>query len=322
MIEVLLLFVIALLMSFTITQFLLPRLKKVGILGKDINKQGQPEVAEMGGLAIIAGATVGILTAIFFQTFFSLEFNLIFILAALITIHSIAFIGVVDDLVNIPQIIKALSPLLAAIPLVVVKAAGSTAINFPLIGVIDLGLIYVLFLIPIGIAVASNLTNMLAGFNGMETKMGIVIFATTSILAAYHGKIEMLVISLSMLGALVGFLCFNIYPSKIFPGDVGNLTIGASLATAVIVGNLETAGAILVIPYVIDFFIKAINKFPSRGWGGIYNGGKLYSPPKPVGLAQYIMKLSNGITEKKLAFVFMLMECVCAIIVLALFLRA
>jgi UDP-N-acetylmuramyl pentapeptide phosphotransferase/UDP-N-acetylglucosamine-1-phosphate transferase len=114
MLEYIYFIAISVVTSLLATFFLYPRLKRVGMVGLDINKPDNPEVAEMGGLAIIAGATAGMLLAIFFQTFTGLSFNLTFIMAALITIQAVAFIGLVDDLVDIPQRIKAFVPLFAA----------------------------------------------------------------------------------------------------------------------------------------------------------------------------------------------------------------
>jgi len=314
--------IVSFLTTYILSHFLVPRLKRFGMVGKDVNKPDQPEVAEMGGIAIVAGFTAGLLLAIFFDSFFGFNFNLVYVLAAIITIHSVSFMGIVDDLLDIPQWLKALLPLLAAIPLVALKAAGSTSMSIPIIGTVDFGIFYILILVPIGVAVASNLTNMLAGFNGMETGMGIVIFLATTVLAFAKGSVEMGLISLSMLAALLAFLRFNIYPSKVFPGDVGNLTIGAALATAVIVGNLESAGAILMIPYVIDFFIKAYNKFPSRQWWGDYREGKLHAVEgRSRGFAQLVMKLFNGISEQNLVLFFVGLEAVFAIAVLVIFLK-
>ncbi len=166
----------AFLTSSVFTKLLIPRLKSCGITGKDVNKPNKPEVAEMGGIAIVAGFSAAIMVAVFSKTFFGFEFNMIHVLAAVITVHAVAFIGIVYDLLRLPQWFKSLLPLAAAVPLVAVKAAGSTVMAIPLFGSVDLGIYYILVLVPIGIAVASNLTNMLAGFNGMETGMGIVIF--------------------------------------------------------------------------------------------------------------------------------------------------
>ena len=317
-------FVAILLFSIAVTvvlsEFLIPRLKRFGIIGKDVNKEGRPEVAEMGGLAIVAGFTAGVLLAIMLNTFNGLEFNITYVLAALVTIHAMGFIGIVDDLLDIPQAVKAFLPLAAAVPLVAVSAAGSTAIGIPFIGPVDLGIVYIVLLIPVGVAVASNLTNMLAGFNGMEAGMGSAIMAVLAILAYLNGSNEMLVIFLPMLGALLAFLAFNWYPARVFPGDVGNLTIGAVVASGVIIGNMEGAGAIILILYVLDFFIKAWNRFPSSKWWGELKNGKLYPVEGKVrGLAQLVMKMSGGISERNLTLVFIGMQILVGLVVFFLY---
>ena len=303
-----------------LSEFLIPRLKRFGIIGKDVNKEGRPEVAEMGGLAIVAGFTAGVLLAIMLNTFNGLDFNITYVLAALVTIHAMGFIGIVDDLLDIPQMVKAFLPLAAAVPLVAVSVAGSTEIGIPFIGNMDLGVFYIIVLIPIGVAVASNLTNMLAGFNGMEAGMGSVIMAVLAILAYLNGSNEMLVLFLPMLGALLAFLVFNWYPAKVFPGDVGNLTIGAVIASGVIIGNMEGAGAIILILYVMDFFIKAWNRFPSSKWWGELKNGKLCPVDGKVrGFAQLIMKMSGGISERDLTLAFIGMQIIVGLVVFLLY---
>ncbi|MEM4359370.1 MAG: hypothetical protein QXT45_02450 [Candidatus Bilamarchaeaceae archaeon] len=318
------LYILIILFSFFVTfvfsVILIPRLKRFGITGKDVNKPDKPDVAEMGGIAIIAGFTAGVLLAIIFNTFFGFQFQLVPVLAGILTIHSLAFIGIVDDLLDVPQYIKAFLPLFAAIPLVALRATGSTTMTFPFFGVVDFGMFYIVVLVPIGIAVASNLTNMLAGFNGVEAGMGIVMLFAASLLAAIHGEREALLLFLPYLGALLAFLYFNWYPSKVFPGDVGNLTIGATLAAGVIIGNMEAAGALLLLPHVVDFFIKAYNRFPSSKWWGDYKNGRLYPLEGRVnGFAQLIMKLFNGISERNLVLFFIGLEIIVAIIVLLLY---
>jgi len=310
----------SILVTVAFSELLIPRLKRFGITGKDVNKEGRPEVAEMGGLAIVAGFTAGVLLAIMLNTFNGLEFNITYVLAALVTIHAMGFIGVVDDLLDIPQAVKAFLPLAAAVPLVAVSAAGSTAMTIPFVGSVDLGIFYIILLIPIGVAVSSNLTNMLAGFNGMEAGMGSVMMLVMALLAYLNGSNEMLVLFLPMLGALVGFLKNNWYPAKVFPGDVGNLTIGAVLASGVIIGNMESAGALMMILYVVDFFIKAYNKFPSSKWWGELKNGKLRPVEGKVrGFAQLVMKMSGGISERNLTLVFIGMQIMVGLVVFLLY---
>ncbi|MFH1394084.1 MAG: hypothetical protein ABII71_04955 [Candidatus Micrarchaeota archaeon] len=305
--------------TYILTNVIIPRLKAAGITGDDENKPGRPKIAEMGGLAIVAGLTAGILLAIFFNTFMGFDFHLVNMLAALITILLIAFIGVVDDLLNVPQWMKALLPLGAAIPLVAVSAVGSTVIGIPFLGEIDFGIIYIIALVPLAVAVASNLSNMFAGYNGMEAGMGSIIFLTIFLIAYAHSLPEMAIISIAMLAALLAFLKFNWFPAKVFPGDVGNLTIGGTLAAAVIIGNFETAGALLMIPYVIDFFIKLKNRLPHTH--SEIRDGKLFPlDGKVKGFVHVAMKMFNGIRERDLSVLFIAAEGVFAIILFLLYL--
>jgi UDP-N-acetylglucosamine--dolichyl-phosphate N-acetylglucosaminephosphotransferase len=160
---------------------------------------------------------------------------------------------------------------------------------------------------------------MLAGFNGMEAGMGFVMFAFLSFFAVTNSKFDMLAISLPMMGALFGFLLLNRYPSKIFPGDVGTLSIGAALACAVIIGNFEALGFVLILPYLLDFAIKLLNRFPSKGWAGIFQEGKLFSPEKPISLSQYIMKFSGGVSEPNLVSFFVFLEFFFGLLTLFIF---
>lgn len=308
--------------SHLVLRLLIPKLAKAGITGSDVNKPGRPQAAEMGGIGIVAGFALGVLLAVFFNTFMGFAFNLDFVLAALISVLALAFIGFVDDLLDIPQAVKAFLPLVAGIPLIAVRAAGSTAMHIPFLGPVDLGAVYLFILIPVGIAVASNLTNMFAGFNGMEAGMGIIMLLAASLVALNVHSSEALVIYVPLMGALAGFLFLNWHPAKVFPGDVATLVIGAALAAGAIIGNFEAIAALLLLPYVADFFIKAKNGFPSSKWWGEFREGRLYPLENRVrGLAQLVMKMADGISEPDLVLTFIIMEEVVGIAVLVLFLH-
>jgi UDP-N-acetylglucosamine--dolichyl-phosphate N-acetylglucosaminephosphotransferase len=295
-------------------------LKAAGLVGNDMHKPGQPPVAEMGGIAIVLGLVGATLLGIYLHAFFGFEFRLSTVMAALLTVTIMALIGIFDDLFDMRQSVKAFLPLAAAVPLIAVEmAGGNSAITIPFIGAIQFGILYPILLVPLAIAVCSNLTNMMAGFNGVEAGLGIVMFATLAIVAFLNGQVEMTVLCTAMLGALMGFIPFNWYPAKTFIGDVGALTIGAVLASAVIISNLKAAGAILVIPYVIDFFLKAANRFP-KSFAHLGKDGKLRAPPGKIrGLADLILTVTGGLTEKGLTMAFLGIEMVFAAIVLVMY---
>ena len=320
-IYVLLIFIISYTVTFFIFPTIIPRLKEIGIVGKNMNSDKQEEIPEMGGLIMTAGFSAGIIAAIALRSFFHIfpSINLTSIYAVLSTILIVVLVGVFDDLISIKQGIKAIMPVFAAFPLMAIKE-GFSIMYIPLIGIINFGIFYPLILVPLGITGAANAVNMLAGFNGLEVGMGIIIVVSLSVIAYLMGQMTALVILMALLGVLFATLYYNWYPAKILIGDVGTLSLGAVIAAAVIIGNFEAAGIIVFIPYILDFVIKAINHFPSESWWGIYHKGKLYCPDSgPVGLCQWIMKIKRGISEKKLALVLMGVEAVFGILAILVY---
>lgn len=311
--------------SFAISLFSLPilikKLKAANILGIDVHKPNKPQIPEMGGFSIIFSVIGSLIFAVALNTFFGFEFNLIQILTFMLTFSIIALIGIFDDLFDLRQSLKAFLPMVAALPLVAINFSSSTVMFIPFLGHIDFGIFYTIFLIPLGITVASNLTNMLAGFNGLEVGLGIIIFSTLSIISFSVGSIEASLISVSMLGALLVFFYFNKYPSKVFPGDIGTLSIGCAVACASIFGNFESFGALLLSLHIVDFFIKLLNGFP-KSFGELKEDGKLYPPENKIkSLVHLIMKVFNGIKELDLVLILYLAQFLVAIFCLLLFFR-
>jgi UDP-N-acetylglucosamine--dolichyl-phosphate N-acetylglucosaminephosphotransferase len=299
-----------------------PLLLKSRIVGKDMNKPGQPEILEMGGLAIVAGVGLTLLLVLGMHRAWAAEGRIdsIALSAVLSSLFLVALIGMIDDLIGVPQPIKAITPLLAALPLTA-AVLGDTTIFLPLLGQLHLGALYPLIIIPLGVTGAANATNMLAGFNGLEVGLGLLGTTALLIIAGLGGNLTVLVILSALWGALLVLLYFNWYPARIFIGDVGTLSIGALWAASCIVGNFEAAGVIVIIPYGIDFLLKARKRFPSTGWWGEYRAGKLYCPEHgPVGLAQLILKLTGGLHERDLVLVLMGLEALCGLMAVWLYL--
>lgn len=318
---VFLIFIVSFAVSFVGFPIIIPRLKRAGITGKNMNSEKQEEIPEMGGLVIAAGFGAGIIFVIGLRTFFDvfLSVSLTSILAVLSTVLIVVIIGVFDDLISIRQWVKAIMPVFAALPLIAIKE-GYSMMRIPFVGMIDFGIFYSLVLVPLGITGAANAVNMLAGFNGLEVGMGVVAIGSLAIIAYLIGQTTALIILMAALGALIATLYYNWYPAKVLVGDVGTLTIGAVVASAVIIGNYEIAGVIIIIPYVVDFLIKTKNHFPGKNWWGTYKNGKLYCPEGgPVGLGQLIMKVFGGISERNLVLVLMGIEAVFGVIAILVY---
>lgn len=316
--QLLVVLAVSFLATFWVTPKLIRKLSNSGIVGRDMNKTGFPKVPEMGGLGVVAGFVAGVLIAIAFDTFHIIEINLnlTYLLAGLSTILIMALIGIFDDLLLMRQSVKAMLPLLASLPLVAIKV-GVTHMTFPLLGEVDFGILFPLFLIPLAITGASNATNMLAGFNGLEAGLGLVMTATVGIAAFVFGSVEAVIISFAMLGALLAFLRYNWYPAKILIGDVGTLTIGAVIAVSVIIGNLEKIGIILILPFFAELFLKARSGFKAQSWSEVH-GNRLYCKKKNeiYGLGRLVMYLSNGVREPHLVLILIVVEVFFALIAL------
>ena len=214
-------------LSFISTRLVMPwlirKLEKADIIGKDIHKSSRPIVAEMGGMGILFGFIIGIFVGIIL--FPTLTFQLAIVLVVVLLV---GMIGMVDDLIVLSSKEKLFLLFLAGIPLWWIAPP-------------NVGLLYMI-LIPIAVSICSNLTNMLAG--------------SLTISCIILGKYDVAIISMSMLGTLIAFLYYNKYPAKVFPGDTGTLIIGATIAAIAFIGRVKLIAFIVLLPNIIDAALK------------------------------------------------------------------
>jgi UDP-N-acetylglucosamine--dolichyl-phosphate N-acetylglucosaminephosphotransferase len=238
----------AFLVTLLSTPLLIRSARSKGITGRDVNKTNRPEVANMGGFAVFLGIACALSLFVLVVTFQDRDsHSLSLSLAALASIAIIALVGVFDDLFKLSWKTKLLTPALAALPLVAITA-GDTTMTLPFVGWIDVGYAYTFLLIPIGVSGAANAVNMVAGYNGVEAGIGAIMSVFLLAIAVQSGNWVAAAILASCLGACLAFLVFNWNPARVFPGDVGTLVIGACIASAVIIGNMEKYGLILFLP--------------------------------------------------------------------------
>lgn len=266
--------IVPILFSFLVTFIMMPywikRTKKVGLVGKDMNKRTEKRISEAGGICVFAGFILGVLIYIAIKTFvLKTEINIIETFALISTILIISFIGLLDDIfgwkIGLSKRARLLGIAFGAIPLIVINA-GSSFIELPFIGSTNLGLIYPLILIPLGIVGASTTFNFLAGFNGLEASMGFLVIGELSLIAWLTGNSWLSLIGLCMIAALSAFYIFNKYPSKVFPGDVLTYSVGALIAIMAILGNFEKIAIFIFTPYFLEIFLKARGNFKKESF--------------------------------------------------------
>ncbi len=233
--------------------------KRTGFMNKDMNKPGHPRVADAGGVWVAVAASFGLMTLIALYRYLrGIEYRLGITMALTLLLFMASFLGFLDDILGwkkglrIWQRIVFAAPL--SLPLVIVRA-GVSSISLPFIGVVDLGLLYPLILIPIGIVGAANAYNMLAGYNGLEAGLAAELMLFTAVYAYIRGIDHVFYASLIMLSALLAFLRYNWYPARVFPGNSFTYGFGAYYASLVVAGNFEKYGATLFLLYFIELLL-------------------------------------------------------------------
>lgn len=149
------------------------------------------------------------------------------------------------------------------------SSLGISILNIPYFGVIELGFWYVPFAALV-ITGFSNAVNITDGLDGLSSGLlMIALFAITILASSILDTPTSLFLAL-WLGGIIAFLYFNTYPARIFLGDVGALSFGATLA---VIGLL--LGNIIAISVICGIFIIEISSSFIQIFGKKYLGRKL-----------------------------------------------
>jgi phospho-N-acetylmuramoyl-pentapeptide-transferase len=114
---------------------------------------------------------------------------------------------------------------------------------------------------------ASNAVNFTDGLDGLAGLITATIFAAYGAIALMQGQVFIARFCFTLVGALFGFLWFNVHPAQLFMGDTGSLALGASVAiVALMTGQWALLPLIAVIPVsealsdVIQIFYFRVTK--------------------------------------------------------------
>ncbi len=260
-------------------------------IGIDINKPNKPQVAEMGGVALVLSVALTLTFIGGVMVFFDIYENPSIIFAALAVVFIASYIGLFDDIAVISRRDKAIGLLLAGLPLTVSRTIVAD-IRIPFYGLTSFWdtqwqyLVFWLIIVPVGIFAAANAFNMSAGYNGLESGQTTVISGFLLAIAILDGVNHMgILIFASTFGASIVLYFYNRYPAKTFVGDVGTLSMGALIATGAIFSGLEIYAIICIAPMFYELCATGYYKMKKieRRWAChkpiITPDGKL-TPPK------------------------------------------
>lgn len=239
-----------LLLSFAITVILgfmiVPILRKlkVGQIERSdgpeshLKKQGTPT---MGGIIMMLGIIIITIGAyIYYKSRdLALAKNLLPILGLTI---GFGIIGFIDDFKKLVlKNTKGLSPSLKMLGLLIISVIYvlylinglnlGTEMYLPIVKKYITLPIY--FYIPFAIVVilaTTNAVNLTDGIDGLSSSVCTIIITCLTIIATIFEVKEIVVFGAIVIGAVLGFLMFNIHPAKVFMGDTGSLFLGGVIS--------------------------------------------------------------------------------------------
>jgi len=258
--------------TFLFVPWLIRNLRGTTLVGKDLNKPNHPIVPEMGGVGVMLGFSVGVTMITVLATAETLAALSVYYYVAISAALGAGVVGLLDDMFHLRQRTKAVIPFVLALPLgAVVFATGDVYLLGWNVGVATL------IAVPFGVTSAANAANMLEGYNGLGAGLMSIISVALIGLSVLQGAMEGLFLLFPLLGALLGFLWFNRFPARIFPGDSMTLFAGACIACAAIISSppLKTQGAILFAPMIGEFVLKARSRFRAENYASADPDGRL-----------------------------------------------
>ncbi|HUP82993.1 MAG TPA: phospho-N-acetylmuramoyl-pentapeptide-transferase [Candidatus Limnocylindria bacterium] len=224
--------------------------------GTHLVKEGTPT---MGGVLMIA--VVGVSAVLFHfvggGTFLGPQ-----TIAPLLTLLLVGFLGAADDYLNATtgegiRIRQKLLWQLVVAGMIAYQIQNTypqaTLLAVPFIGNVAIDPIAYIAFAGFAIVATTNGVNFTDGLDGLAGGTLIFSFVAYMIIALLGGQLELAILCALLIGALLGFLWFNVHPAQIFMGDSGSLAMGATLAVISLI-----TGQILLLPLIGIIFVLEV----------------------------------------------------------------
>lgn len=259
-------FLLTVLLSFIIIPIL--RKRKVGQMERDdgpqthLKKQGTPT---MGGIIIIISMIVVCLGLYYYYTQKRLEPEIAkHIIPLLVVSVGFGIIGFIDDFKKLVlKNTKGLSPMAKMIGLLLVAVAYSLYLTSVLKIGTDLYIpfvktsitlpiwLYIPFAIFVMLA-TTNAINLTDGIDGLSSSVTTIILTCLTVIAIIFNVKEVTLFGSCLSGACLGFLLFNLYPSKVMMGDTGSLLLGGAVAAMALYLKMPLLLLIIAIIPIVE----------------------------------------------------------------------
>ena len=126
-----------------------------------------------------------------------------------------------------------------------------------------------MFFIALGTANGTNFTD---GVDGLCASVTAVVAGFFALAAMRYGSTGAEVMSAAMMGGLLGYLVYNVYPGKVMMGDTGSLAIGGFVAGISYVMNMPLF--IVIVGFI--YLIEVISVIMQVSYFKLTNGKRIF----------------------------------------------
>jgi phospho-N-acetylmuramoyl-pentapeptide-transferase len=140
---------------------------------------------------------------------------------------------------------------------------GYDIIHLPFIGDLTVGWLMIP-LFALAVVATGNAVNISDGLDGLAGGLTAIAFGAFGIIATLQGHFLLAGFCFTVLGALLAYLWFNIYPARFFMGDVGSFALGTSLGVVAMLTNSFFLLPVIGIVFVIEAGSSMIQIFSKR----------------------------------------------------------
>lgn len=314
--------ILSFLFTLGLMPFLIRKLRVKGYKGRDMYKPNKPEIADFGGMGIFAGTIITISVLATFDTIFD-----VYLLIPLFVITAFFGFGLFDDLLGVSgkkfsgirKAIMVLFPFPLALPVILLSPPE---VYLPFDISFSLGLLLII-VAPLYVVVVANLVNIFSNFNGQSAGNVFLCFLFIIAKCLLVQKFETLPLTLILTGSVLGFLVFNWYPARVFPGNCGDYMMGAAVGVLIVVNGFYSFGFVMLIPMTLHFLLSVYwlnfkkDKYPHQKFGEVRKDGTL-KVPHPYYLS-WLFPYFFRLKEEQVTLITMVLTASFGILALAFF---
>ncbi len=186
-----------------------------------------------------------------------------------------AVVGLIDDVINIRGGGKGVAGLRSSLKFMMITAIGLLlgwfffeklgihSVHIPFVGPWNLGWLIIPIFAFVVVA-TGNAVNISDGLDGLAGGLAAISFGSFGIIALLQGNGIMAGFCFTVVGALLSYLWFNIYPARFFMGDVGSFALGTSLGVVAMLTDSLFILPIIGLVFVIEAGSSLIQIFSKR----------------------------------------------------------